>query len=615
MAVKKTLVFAVRFLLLLTLVFALSSNQAFPQNEEVVEVYLRLEPDRANFGQIDPGKYSPLKSFTLSTNFTDKSHGPIGKTELQHPKGYKIPEENIIILPERLIISYDDPAKFRVKLKIPEEAIAGEYSGKVTFEIKEASTTLAIRVSVSPWLKITGNPVDFGEVRPGKESEDKPFTLTSNLPELTEIAVKKYDLIDNKGHKILKDNVIISPERLRVSAAFPQRFSLRVKVPEGTPEGKYEGKISFLIGGREKVSLPARVKVIPFPAVTLLPLYPDKLLRHQPLRITAKLTPPELEILEIPIEITYPDATLHPLILRREQKGIFSNKGEEFKPTKIGEYTFAIQPSQDYRIKNGKQRIKVNPPVITISPKSASFGRLRKGEKKAKSFVLSVEEKKIFGNEPFEIRISDISEGLSEIGIGNEIEILVDREKPPLEVALSPLYPQARFEVIAKAVRRLRWREYPTEIYIRGLDMPPIVIPVVVKGRFPMIVIWIIVSGIVLVLGVPSVKRQIKKTQTRVPSSFEFLTGDFPVRIGRGKRSEKGENRIALWDPSISPCHAEIRIEENEYIIKKEEGSLYLNDESIDEGKLQEEDIVRIGEHFRFRIGITEKGIIFKRLN
>ncbi|MCD5401715.1 FHA domain-containing protein, partial [candidate division NPL-UPA2 bacterium] len=560
-------------------------------------------------------RYSPLKSFTLSTNFTDISHASIEKAELQHPQGYKISEENIIISPERLSVSYNDPAEFKIKLKIPEEAIAGEYSGKVTFEIREASATLAIRVSVSSWLKITGNPVDFGEVQAGKESEDKPFTLTSNLPELAEVAVKKYDLIDDKGHKILKDKVIISPERLQVSAAFPQRFSLRIKVPEGTPEGKYEGKISFLIGGREKISLPARVKVIPFPAVTLLPLYPDKPLRHQPLRIVAKLTPPESEILEIPVEVTYPDATLHPLILRREQKEIFSNKGEEFKPTKIGEYTFAIQPSKDYQIKNGRQRIKVTPPAITISPKSANFGRLKKGEERRISFTLRAEKGRIFGPEPLHITISGAKDYLRQMGIADKVSLSLNKPS----VTLSPGYLSDSFELTLKSPQQLPWRAYSTNLIVNRPDAEAKEISLTIKGPFPWRAVRNIILAVILVpsaiiLTIKGWKKAIESIH-HIPRAGEVIPVNLeesePVRIGRDKRSNPGKNDIRLWDDSVSLTHAEIKKEDDKLSIRRVEGSLYVNAEPVEErATIKDKDKIKGIGDFEFEVVIDEEGAV-----
>ncbi|HIE24270.1 MAG TPA: VWA domain-containing protein [Candidatus Korarchaeota archaeon] len=259
----------------------------------------------------------------------------------------------------------------------------------------------------------------------------------------------------------------------------------------------------------------------------------------------------------------------------------------------------AIKEQPGIQIVEGE--IIIEPPSFSIIPSKVTIGGLTKGTTKRERFTVKAENLA-------KAKALDISVK----GINRE---LIDATLTPSTIVLMPDRHSISFVLEIRAKKNLSWwRSSKAKIIIQDPGKAVAEATIKLKGAFPWKAFSVIGSVLILVLilsfTLPLILQKVKESREKLPPSFELKPEDFPVRIGRKRRCERGENKIPLWHSSVSLCHAEIAREESRYLIKKIEGSLYVNGNSIDEKEIKNGDEVGIGDFFKFKVTIEKEGLL-----
>lgn len=244
---------------------------------------------------------------------------------------------------------------------------------------------------------------------------------------------------------------------------------------------------------------------------------------------------------------------------------------------------------------------------FSVTPQTADFGKLKKGESKTIEFLLK------FEGLSSSKTISIISKTLPEDPFALDIvskQIIVTPEKS-----------QGVFKITGKALKSLSWsKEYSTQFILRAEKLTPITVPVVIRGSFP----WGVLLRIIVILAslflIIILYKKILSFIHQPPKRGNYIALDFKgvkesedtkiIRIGRRRKGLRGKNDIALWHDTVSLDHIELVKEEKKegtgYIIKVVEGRLNVNDKEIgEETYIKENDLIKIGD-FIFEFLIKE---------
>lgn len=323
--------------------------------------------------------------------------------------------------------------------------------------------------------------------------------------------------------------------------------------------------------------------------IELEPLSPTMKIENAQINVTSQFKIPSGTLLinpakfSVPNEKTEKDLTLTLAGLTDISPGIYEGK-IDLDSTEEG--LILLPPS-----------IKAKFSIVSflVNPKTADFGRLKKGEARCVKFSLKGE----CLSSPKTINI---------VAKAEEDQISFDPN--PKEFTITPTESQNFFTITVKALKKLSWqKKYTTQFILKSEGFPSITVPIIVRGSFPWgILLWMIFSIALICVGI-IVYKKILTAIHHIPQHGEVITlslqGEKPIRIGRRRRSSVGENGVSLWHDSVSLIHAEIRREKNKFIIKRMEGSLYVNGDRIEEKEIEEKDSIGIGD-FEFEFILEE---------